>query len=38
VDELGVEVIISSDDADCYKEVAEELGLDHQVCIAHIRG
>ena len=30
VEGLGVEVIIS-DDADCYKEVAEGLGLKHQV-------
>lgn len=36
VAELGVEVMIS-DDADAYKEVAEELGLDHQVCISHVR-
>jgi len=36
VEELGVEVIIS-DDADCYKEVAEGLGLKHQVCVAHVR-
>lgn len=36
VEELGVEVIVS-DDADCYKGVAEGLGLKHQVCIAHVR-
>jgi transposase-like protein len=32
---LGVEVLIS-DDADAYKTVADNLGLEHQVCRAHV--
>ena len=34
--ELGVRAIVS-DDLSTYKPVAEELGLEHQVCLAHVR-
>lgn len=33
---LGVKVIVS-DDLATYKPVAEELGVEHQVCLAHVR-
>lgn len=36
VEELGVEVLVSDDD-DAFKGVAADLGLQHQVCIAHVR-
>jgi len=36
VEELGVEVLIS-DDNDSYSVAAAELGLSHQLCIAHVR-
>ncbi len=36
VEELGVEVLIS-DDNDSYGAAAAELGLSHQLCIAHVR-
>lgn len=36
VEELEVEVLIS-DDADAFKGVADDLGLRHQVCVAHVR-
>lgn len=35
-DELGVEVLVT-DDLLTYKPVSEELGLDHQVCLTHVR-
>jgi transposase-like protein len=35
-EELGVEVLIS-DDNDSYSVAAAELGLEHQLCIAHVR-
>jgi transposase-like protein len=34
--ELGVEVLVT-DDNDSYGVAAAELGLDHQLCIAHVR-
>lgn len=34
--ELGVEVMVS-DDLATYKPVVEELGVEHQVCLAHVR-
>ena len=34
-DEFGVEAIVT-DDLNTYKPVAERLGLDHQICIAHV--
>jgi len=36
VKEYGVEVLVS-DDNDSYSVAAAELGLDHQLCIAHVR-
>ena len=36
VQELGVSALVS-DDLSTYKPVAEELGLDHQICLAHVR-
>ena len=36
VEELGVEVLVS-DDNDSYSVAAAELGLSHQLCIAHVR-
>jgi transposase-like protein len=36
VEEYGVEVIVS-DDLVTYKPVVEELGVEHQVCLAHVR-
>lgn len=33
---FGAKVLVS-DDLDAYKSVAEELGLSHQVCLAHVR-
>jgi transposase-like protein len=33
---LGVEVVVS-DDLATYKPVVEELGVEHQVCLAHVR-
>jgi transposase-like protein len=36
VKEYGVEVLVS-DDNDSYGVAAAELGLDHQLCIAHVR-
>ena len=36
VQELGVKAIVS-DDLSTYKPAAEELGLDHQICLAHVR-
>jgi transposase-like protein len=36
VEELGVEVLVS-DDNDSYGVAAAELGLSHQLCIAHVR-
>ncbi|MCA1719368.1 MAG: hypothetical protein LC781_21945 [Actinobacteria bacterium] len=35
-EELGVEVLVS-DDNDSYSVAAAELGLEHQLCIAHVR-
>ena len=34
--EVGAEVLVS-DDLDSYKEVADELGLDHQICRKHVK-
>ena len=34
-DEFGVEAMVT-DDLNTYKPVAERLGLDHQICIAHV--
>jgi transposase-like protein len=34
--EVGAEVLVS-DDLDAYKEVADELGLDHQICRKHVK-
>jgi hypothetical protein len=36
VKEYGVEVLVS-DDNDSYSVAAAGLGLDHQLCIAHVR-
>ena len=36
VERLGVEVLVS-DDLNTYKPVVEALGLEHQVCLAHVR-
>lgn len=36
VEEFGVEVLVS-DDNDSYSVAAAESGLDHQLCIAHVR-
>ena len=36
VSELGVEGLVS-DDLSTYKPVVERLGLEHQVCVAHVR-
>ena len=36
VDALGVEAMVT-DDLSTYKPVAEALGLEHQVCLAHVR-
>lgn len=36
VERLGVEVLVS-DDLNTYKPAVEALGLDHQVCLAHVR-
>ena len=36
VSELGVEALVS-DDLRTYKPVVERLGLEHQVCVAHVR-
>ena len=36
VAELGVKAIVS-DDLSAYKSVVEELGLEHQICLAHVR-
>ena len=36
VAELGVKAIVS-DDLSTYKPVVEELGLEHQICLAHVR-
>jgi len=36
VQELGVKAIVS-DDLSTYKPVVEELGLEHQICLAHVR-
>lgn len=36
VEELGVKVIVS-DDLATYKPVVEELGIEHQVCLAHVK-
>ena len=36
VSELGVEAVVT-DDLSTYKPVVEHLGVDHQVCIAHVR-
>jgi hypothetical protein len=33
---MGVEVLVS-DDNDCYGVAAAELGLEHQLCVAHVR-
>lgn len=33
---VGAEVLVS-DDLDSYKEVADELGLDHQICRKHVK-
>jgi len=33
---VGAEVIVS-DDLDSYKRVADELGLDHQICRSHVK-
>ena len=35
VDEFGVEAMVT-DDLNTYKPVAERLGLDHQICVAHV--
>ena len=34
--EVGAEVLVS-DDLDAYKEVTDELGLDHQICRKHVK-
>jgi transposase-like protein len=36
VEEVDVEVVVS-DDLDVYKKVADELGLEHQICRGHVR-
>lgn len=36
VDKFGVKAIVS-DDLNTYKPVVEELGLEHQICLAHVR-
>lgn len=36
VERLGVEVLIS-DDLNTYKPVVETLGIEHQLCLAHVR-
>ena len=36
VAELGVKAVVS-DDLSTYKPVVEELGLEHQICLAHVR-
>ena len=36
VEALGVKVIVS-DDLSTYKPVVEELGIEHQVCLAHVK-
>lgn len=36
VEEVDAEVLVS-DDLDVYKGVAEEIGLDHQVCRSHVK-
>jgi transposase-like protein len=36
VERLGVEVLVS-DDLNTYKPAVEALGLEHQVCLAHVR-
>ena len=36
VDSLGVEAVVT-DDLSTYKPVVEHFGVDHQVCIAHVR-
>ena len=36
VAELGVKAIVS-DDLSAYKSVVEKLGLEHQICLAHVR-
>ena len=36
VESLGVEAVVT-DDLSTYKPVVERLGVDHQVCIAHVR-
>lgn len=36
VERLGVQVLVT-DDLNTYKPVAEELGVGHQVCLAHVR-
>ena len=36
VEHLGVQVLVT-DDLNTYKPVAEELGIRHQVCLAHVR-
>ena len=36
MDKLGVKAIVS-DDLNTYKPVVEELGLEHQICLAHVR-
>ena len=36
VDKFGVKAIVS-DDLNTYKPVVEDLGLEHQICLAHVR-
>lgn len=36
VEELGVKAMVS-DDLSTYKPAVEELGLEHQICLAHVR-
>ena len=36
VDKFGVKAIVS-DDLNTYKPVVEELGLEHRICLAHVR-
>ena len=36
VEELGVEILVS-DDNDSYSSATAELGLSHQLCVAHVR-
>jgi len=33
---VGAEVLVS-DDLDSYKKVADELGLEHQICRHHVK-